>query len=215
MADKKKDDKKEKGDEKEEKASAKGKASEKDAKGKEAAEGKEGEAPAEGEAKKGIPKKFIIIGGAVGALVLIGIIVGVLFMTGVLGGKKPAEATAATAAVGAAAPAGKEGDAKKDQAVFYDLGEMVVNLNTDGKHQTFLKLVVQLELENAADKVVIDNLKPRIVDNFQTYLRELRVDDLRGSAGLYRLREELLFRVSEAVHPIKIRDVLFQQMLVQ
>ncbi|MBI3418668.1 MAG: flagellar basal body-associated FliL family protein, partial [Proteobacteria bacterium] len=110
----------------------------------------------------------------------------------------------------------KEDEAKKKEgAVFYDLGEMVVNLNTDGKRQTFLKLVVQLELESAADKPVIENLKPRIVDNFQTYLRELRVDDLRGSAGLYRLREELLFRVTEAVHPIKIRDVLFQQMLVQ
>ena len=56
---------------------------------------------------------------------------------------------------------------------------------------------------------------PRIVDNFQVYLRELRLDDLRGSAGVYRLREELLARVNTAVRPAKIKDVLFKEMLVQ
>jgi flagellar FliL protein len=214
--------------EKKEEKGGKGKeAKEKDAK----EEGKEGEAPAEGAegeaagGKKKIPKKVLIIAGAgVGAILLIGIIVAVLFMTGVLGGKPDADVHAADAAakdvMTGAAPKdahgdGKEGKKKEGGAVFYDLGEMIVNLNTDGKRQTFLKLVVQLELESVEDKLVIDTMRPRIIDNFQTYLRELRVDDLRGSAGLYRLREELLFRVTEAVHPIKIRDVLFQQMLVQ
>jgi flagellar FliL protein len=212
VADKKKDDKKETAkDEAEEKASP-----EKEAKEGEAAEG---EAKPEEGGKKKLPLKIIIIAG-VGAVVLIGIIVGVLMFTGMLGGKKSESADASTPGMAdKKTPGGhgeKESDSKKKEAAFfYDLGEMVVNLNTDGKRQTFLKLVVQLELESAADKPVIDNLKPRIVDNFQTYLRELRVDDLRGSAGLYRLREELLFRVSEAVHPVKIRDVLFQQMLVQ
>jgi flagellar FliL protein len=56
---------------------------------------------------------------------------------------------------------------------------------------------------------------PRIVDNFQIYLRELRVDDLRGSGGIYRLREELLARVNAAVAPVKVNDVLFKEMLVQ
>ena len=56
---------------------------------------------------------------------------------------------------------------------------------------------------------------PRIIDNFQVYLRELRVEDLRGSAGIYRLREELLARVNTAVHPTKVRDVLFRDVLVQ
>ena len=53
------------------------------------------------------------------------------------------------------------------------------------------------------------------MDNFQVYLRELRVEDLRGSAGVQRLREELLMRVNAAVHPIEVRDVLFKEMLVQ
>jgi flagellar protein FliL len=56
---------------------------------------------------------------------------------------------------------------------------------------------------------------PRVIDNFQVYLRELRVEDLRGSAGVYRLREELLVRVNSAAAPVKVRDVLFKEMLVQ
>jgi len=56
---------------------------------------------------------------------------------------------------------------------------------------------------------------PRILDNFQVYLRELRLDDLKGSAGMYRLREELLLRVNAAVQPVQVKDVLFREMLVQ
>ena len=56
---------------------------------------------------------------------------------------------------------------------------------------------------------------PRVIDNFQTYLRELRVDDLNGSAGLYRLREELLTRVNVAVQPAKVNAILFKEMLIQ
>ena len=51
--------------------------------------------------------------------------------------------------------------------------------------------------------------------NFQVYLRELRVEDLSGSAGVYRLKEELLARVNAAVEPINVTDVLFKEMLVQ
>ena len=56
---------------------------------------------------------------------------------------------------------------------------------------------------------------PRIIDNFQVYLRELRVEDLRGSGGIYRLREELLARVNAASAPVRVKDVLFKEMLVQ
>ena len=61
----------------------------------------------------------------------------------------------------------------------------------------------------------IEELIPRVVDNFQTYLRELRLDDLRGSAGMYRLREELLTRINIAVEPAKVKAVLFKEMIVQ
>jgi flagellar FliL protein len=111
--------------------------------------------------------------------------------------------------------AGSEKTAEPGQAVFYDLQEMLVNLNTGGRKSSFLKIRISLELENQADIPKIERVMPRIVDNFQTYLRELRIDDLKGSAGMYRLREELLIRVSAAAAPAKIKDVLFKEMLVQ
>ena len=100
-------------------------------------------------------------------------------------------------------------------AVFFNLPEMLVNLNSAGKRPNYLKITVSLELDDAANVPKIESMMPRIVDNFQVYLRELRIEDLRGSAGLYRLREELLARVNLAVQPAKVNDVLFKEMLVQ
>lgn len=106
-------------------------------------------------------------------------------------------------------------DASGGRAVFFDLEEILVNLNTGGRKSSFLKIRVSLELEKESDVPIIEGIMPRIVDNFQVYLRELRIDDLKGSAGMYRLREELLRRVSAASAPAKIKDVLFKEMLVQ
>ena len=101
------------------------------------------------------------------------------------------------------------------KAVFYDLPEMLVNLNSSGRKKSYLKISISLELTNEVDRDEIATLLPRVVDNFQVYLRELRIEDLRGSAGLQRLREELLIRVNTAAQPIQVRDVLFKEMLVQ
>lgn len=101
------------------------------------------------------------------------------------------------------------------RAVFFDLPEILVNLNTAGRKPTFLKMQVSLEITRESDVARLRILSPRIMDNFQVYLRELRIEDLRGSAGIYRLREELLARVSASVHPIKVNDILFKEMLIQ
>jgi len=90
-----------------------------------------------------------------------------------------------------------------------------VNLNSNGRKQNFLKIRVSLELESPLDVPKIESVMPRIIDNFQVYLRELRIEDLQGSAGLLRLREELLTRVNSSVKPAKVNDVLFKEMLVQ
>lgn len=100
-------------------------------------------------------------------------------------------------------------------AVFYEMPEMLVNINTAGRTRNFLKIKVSLELTSEADIARIDNVLPRIVDNFQVYLRELRLEDLQGAAGMYRLREELLNRVNAAVRPSQVKDVLFKDMIVQ
>ena len=101
------------------------------------------------------------------------------------------------------------------QTVFYDMPTMLVNLNSDGRQSNFLKLSVSLELSSEAGRAKLEKMQPRIVDNFQVYLRELRIEDLQGSAGLQRLREELLLRVNTAVEGAHVEDVLFKEMLVQ
>lgn len=103
----------------------------------------------------------------------------------------------------------------REPGYFMALPEILVNLTSDDRRQNFLKLVVSLELNAPEDVPTVERVMPRILDNFQVYLRELTLEELRGSAGLYRLREELLRRVNGAVAPVAVRDVLFQEMLVQ
>ena len=107
------------------------------------------------------------------------------------------------------------GDERSKEVVFYDLPEMLVNLNTGGKQNNYLKIRVSLELDDPAAVPVLETVLPRVIDNFQIYLRELRLEDLNGSAGLMRLKEELLIRVNTAAGDIHINDVLFREMLVQ
>ncbi len=98
---------------------------------------------------------------------------------------------------------------------FMDLPSMLVNLQSNGRRQSFLKIKVALELTNPADEARVKAVMPLIVDSFQVYLRELRIEDLEGAAGMHLLREELLQRVNAAVAPMKVRDVLFREMLIQ
>ena len=107
------------------------------------------------------------------------------------------------------------GEAPDGIGLFHDLPEVLVNLNTAGRKSQFLKMKVSLEVASEQDKLIIDAVKDRVMDNFQVYLRELRIEDLQGSAGMYRLREELLRRVRAATAPAQVKDVLFKEMLVQ
>ena len=77
-----------------------------------------------------------------------------------------------------------------------------------------MTIAISLEVGSADDFAKLDAVLPRIVDDFQVYLRELRVEDLNGSAGLQRLREELFMRVSNAAAPTVVRDVLFRELLM-
>ena len=98
---------------------------------------------------------------------------------------------------------------------YFDLPDMLVNLNSVGAKPSFLKLRASLELEEGTDTTLLTRMKPRIIDKFQIYMRELRLNDLRASAGLDRLREELREEINKAVTPIEVKQVLFHNMLVQ
>ncbi len=167
--------------------------------------GAEGEG--EGKPKRNLKKLILFIAGP---LLLIGIIVGALYFFGVIGGASPE-----------VKPEDKKPEAipiaEQLHDVFsYNLPSMLINLRTTGRRTSFLKVTISLEVKgNEEVKKEMEQLKPRIIDQFQTYLRELEVDDLQGSAGLQRLKEELLDRVNAVTAPIKVQNVLFSEFLVQ
>src|SRR6266700_3619288 len=121
-------------------------------------------------------RRLIIFGGA-GLLLLVGT-GGTLYFTGIVG--KLLGTNKAETAEAAAAPAPPK------PSVFFDLPDLLVNLNSTGRKASFLKISISLDLE-----------------------------DLRDSGGIYSLREELLARVNAAASPAKVKDVLFKEMLVQ
>ena len=159
----------------------------------------------EGASKKGGKGKLLIIVGAVLFLVIGG--AAAAYFMGFL---DPLVEMA-----GGGGEEGGEGGDDQAEAIFFDLPELMVNLNTTGRKKIFLKMRITLELRNPEDVPALEGMMPRVIDNFQVYVRELRVDDLKGSAGMYRLREDLFTRVIKAVAPIRVTDVLFKEMLIQ
>ena len=99
---------------------------------------------------------------------------------------------------------------------FFDVPEVMVNLSgAAGERAQYLKLKIVLEVKEEKQVESIKPNLPRVTDIFQTYLRELRSSDLTGSAGLFRLREELTRRVNAAVSPNQVSAVLFKEIVVQ
>lgn len=163
--------------------------------------GTEGDAPA-----KGGKKKLLMLAG--GGILLVAGGLGGLFFTGMLDG-------VLGSVTGDSAAEGHADGAPGAEPVFYELPDIVVSLNTGERKSRFLKVRVNLELATTEDLPQIERVMPRIMDHFQVYLRELRLEDINGSAGIFRLREELLKRVSASANPARINDVLFVEMITQ
>lgn len=169
-------------------------------------EGQEGEEGSEGEGDpkpkpKSKSKLFIIIGGVVGILLL-----GTAgaYFAGLFGGGDSTPVAEAA-----------EEEIIPEEIIYFDFPQILVNLNEPGRKGKFLKLTVVFELASEEDIPLVEKLEPRIIDQFQMYLRELRFEDLQGSEGMYRLKEELLRRVNSEVGKDKVRDILFKNILVQ
>jgi flagellar FliL protein len=99
--------------------------------------------------------------------------------------------------------------------IYVDLPELIANLNGNPQRPNYVKLTARLEIAKQADVERVKAAMPRLQDLFLTYIREMRPQELRGSAGTYRLREELIARANLATTPARITDILFIQMLVQ
>jgi flagellar FliL protein len=171
-------------------------------------ENKDGEAPADapkqGLVKKLLGNKLILFGGIGALLLLLG--GGAAHWFFFAGASKPAELAAnAPEALPPTPP----------NITYADMPDIIVNIQGADAAPAYLKLSVSLELDSPEEKAGITALMPRVVDQFQGYLRELRIDDLKGSAGIVRLKEELLRRINASAAPYRVHDVLLKQMIVQ
>ncbi len=98
----------------------------------------------------------------------------------------------------------------------FNLPPITVNLNnSDGSAPALMVLNIALEVASEEVMVEIQPRMAKVVDAFQVYLRELRKSDLEGSAGIYRLKEELRRRVNIAIFPARVESILFKGILVQ
>ena len=101
-------------------------------------------------------------------------------------------------------------------ALFYDIPEILVNLSAKaGQKPIYFKIRVALEMNSAEDIAFAEKMLPRIVDSLQFYLREMRLEELQGSIGTYRLKEEINGRLNRILAPVKVNDVLFKEILIQ
>ncbi len=155
--------------------------------------------------KPGGKKRLLLLVGA--PVLLLGIGAGLWFggiLPPLLGmGARPPPATSAPQAEAPRPPA------------FLELPEIIANLNAPGRRPVFVRLRARLEHPRAEDATAIQAAMPRVLDLFQIYLREMRPEELRGSIGTQRLREELVLRVNIAANPARITDILFTEILVQ
>ena len=159
-------------------------------------------APAEKKSwRKFLTKKILMIAAPVLVLLLGGLGAGAYFLF-----LKPAPVKVAKTDAPPLTP---------PQVAFSDVPDILVNIQSNDGTPAYLKLSLSLEMDNDLEKAGMTALMPRLVDQFQSYLRELRVDDLKGSEGVLRLKEELLRRVNASAAPYRVRDVLLKQMIVQ
>ena len=99
---------------------------------------------------------------------------------------------------------------------FVEVPDMLVNLiGLPGERVQYLKVKIVLEVKDEKQADAVKPSLPRVTDIFQTYMRELRPSDLVGSAGLFRLKEDLTRRVNAAVAPSQVSAVLFKEVVIQ
>lgn len=158
----------------------------------------DGEEDAEGGADR--KKRMIIIGAVVAVVLIVAAAVYFLFFA-----SRPSAEEARKAAE----------EAAREGVVYVDMPEMVVNLRSPDGQNAFLKINFALA---AKDEKIAEELKkelPAIRDAMQPFLRELRPEDLAGSAAVYRIKEEMTRRAVQRVGPDKIDDIMIQDMVQQ
>lgn len=130
------------------------------------------------------------------------------------GAQKPSEKPPAKAAEKPAEkPADKQAD-KGGGAGFVPVPSLVVNLR-DGNKLRYLRLSVSLELSDANAEGAVKGKMPKITDVFQMFLRTQTPESFASVGALTTVRSEMLMRVNQIDDGIKIKSVLFQELMIQ
>lgn len=101
------------------------------------------------------------------------------------------------------------------EVVYYELPHIMANLNPGSATPSFIKTTITIEAPNQETVSRLQAIQPKVMDVINTYIRELRPGDLKGSAGTQRLREEIMMRINKTLDPDEISNVLFKEILIQ
>lgn len=165
----------------------------------------------EGGAPPAKSKKKLILIGAAAAVVLAGGGGGAYLFLGGHGEAKTEEA----AKPEAAAHGGEGGGEGGEGEAFLDVPPIVVNLRSTDGVTRYLKLHFALVPAPGAHAEELKKRLPLVIDAIQPFLRELRPEDLAGSAAVFRIKEQVLLRAAEALGPDQIKDVLIEDLIQQ
>jgi len=169
-------------------------------------------APVDADESKPSRKRMILIGAAV-AVLLIGGGAGYYGYTKFAGGSSGGHASESASAEGGS-EGGSEG-ASPGKSSYVEVPSMVVNLRGSDASARFLKLRVIIVAADEGKAGTVKEKLPLVLDSLQPFLRELRPEDLDGSAAVFRIKEEMMRRANQALGPGMVTDVLIQDLIQQ
>lgn len=168
----------------------------------------------EGGAKKGGLKKLILFIGLPAVIVILGGVAGVLLFTG--GGDEEelaeAESEYSEGADGSASVPALSSETYESMPI-----AMTVTFDAGGNAESRMRIGIVLVSEDATveEWTEAGDIPTALTDTYLEFLRTLRVEDVNGSMGTFRLRSELLRRTNLVLAPITVEQVLITELLIQ
>ena len=95
--------------------------------------------------------------------------------------------------------------------VYYDFPEIVVDLRAGPCPVSYIKILPVAELASEAQKTRLQEVEPRVLHGFQSFLCGRTRTDLIGEDGTETLRSAFLGILSTEMKPSRPNDVLFHR----
>lgn len=156
------------------------------------------EQPQKEPVKKGFGKKKLIIIAAVAIVVLIG--GGFFAYTMFFSGKDKA------------ADGQQKAEKSKVKTAMMPLEPFILNL---AEHGRFLKLTIQLELNDAATQPAVTEKIPQLRDAIITLVSSKSAESLSSPEGKFLLKDEILLRANQAIGKDVFKNLYFTEFVMQ